>query len=83
MKKLKVYDVGKKNLLYELNVKNAYDGSFYFRNMPTISARKCTKILNELYPHFKNNDVTLVFEWVENGYSGIQKLNRNGTILNF
>lgn len=59
------------------------ESNFYFRTMPTLSAKRCKEILNVLYPHFKAESQTFVFEWVDSGYTGVQELNRKGTILNF
>ena len=83
MRKLNIYTIGKKNLIWTGNVKNVYDYVFYFQTMPTLSARRCASILNDLHPHFKAEDEMLVFEWADNGYTGVQPLHRNGTILNF
>lgn len=83
MKKLNIYTMGRKELIWSGNVKNVYDSVFYFRTMPTLSDRVCAKILNGLYPHFKAQEEYLMFEWVESGYSGAQELHRQGTILNF
>lgn len=83
MRKLKIYTIGKKSLVWSGNVKNVYDSNFYFRTMPTLSEKRCKQILNVLYPHFKAECQTLVFEWVDNGYTGTQELYRKGTILNF
>lgn len=81
MRKVRIYTIGKTKLIAELNVKNTYESSFYFSPMPTISGRRCTKILNELYPHYKADDVQLVFEWVDSGFTWVQGLYRDGTIL--
>ena len=51
--------------------------------MPTLSAKKCREILNIVSPKFKIESETLVFENVETGHTGIQKVHRTGTILNF
>lgn len=83
MKKVNIYTIGRKKLVWTGNVKNVYDSRFYFRMMPTLSARACAKILNSLYPHFKTEKETLVFEWADGGYTGVQQLYRCGTILNF
>ena len=83
MEKLNIYDIGKHNLLWTGVVKNVYDGSFYFSEMPTLTAKQCKEILNKISPNYKLHETTLVFEWAESGYTGTQKLYRNGTILNF
>ena len=83
MEQLKVYDMGKHSLLWAGVVKNVYDSSFYFQNMPTLSAKQCKEILGAISPNYKFHEITLVFEWVSSGYTGVQKLHRNGTILNF
>ena len=78
-----IYTIGKKKLIGTYNVRNIYESSFYFRNMPTLSTKRCKEILNSISPNFKIESDTLVFENVETGYTGIQNLHRNGTILNF
>ena len=83
MEELKIYDIGKHNLLWNGAVKNVYDSSFYFSDMPTMSAKQCKEILDAISPNYKLHEITLVFEWVSSGYTGTQKLHRNGTILNF
>ena len=83
MERLNIYDVGKHNLLWTGTVKNVYDGSFYFSDMPTLTAKQCREILNIISPNYKLHEATLVFEWVSSGYTGVQKIYRNGTILNF
>lgn len=81
--KINICTIGKKQLIGTYNVRNAYDSSFYFRNMPTLSAKKCREILNIVSPDYKIESETLIFENVETGYTGVQKIHRNGTILNF
>ena len=83
MEKLNIYDIGKHNLLWSGVVKNVYDGSFYFSEMPTLSAKQCKEILDIISPDYKLHETMLVFEWVSSGYTGTQKLHRQGTILNF
>ena len=83
MRKLNIYSIGREKIIWTGNVKNVYESSFYFRTMPTLSAKRCRQILDVLYPHFKAEKETLVFEWVDNGYTGVQELYRQGTILNF
>ena len=78
MRIVRIYTIGKKELLAELNVRNVYESSFWFRPMPTISDRRCRKILREL--HVKNIDY-LVFEWADNGFTWVQGLYWDGTIL--
>lgn len=80
---INIYTIGKKTKLAEnLRVKSCYS-EVYYRNMPTLSGKRCREILNKLYPHFKAEKETLVFENVKTGYTGLQTLYRNGTILNF
>ena len=80
---INIYTIGKKKKVAEnIRIKNAYS-DIYYRNMPTLSAKRCKMILNKLYPHFKADGVDLVFEDVKTGYTGLQTLYRNGTILNF
>ena len=80
---INIYTIGKKKKLAEnLKVRSTYSEAYY-RNMPTLSAKRCRDILNQLYPHFKAEKELLVFENANTGYTGIQTLYRNGTILNF
>lgn len=81
--KINIYTIGKQKLIGTYNVKSVYDSSFYFRNMPTLSAKRCREILNIVSPNYKSSSETLVFENVETGYIGVQTIHRNGTILNF
>ncbi len=81
--KVNIYTIGKKQLIGTYNVRNAYESSFYFRNMPTLSATKCREILDSISPNYKINSKTLVFENAETGYTGVQEVHRGGTILNF
>lgn len=81
--RVNLYTIGKKQLIGTYEARNAYDSSFYFRNMPTLSAKKCREILNAVSPNCKIESKTLVFEDVETGYTGVQELHRGGTILNF
>ncbi|SEU08960.1 hypothetical protein SAMN05443270_3055 [Lacrimispora sphenoides] len=81
--KVNIYTIGKKTLIGTYNVKYVYDSSFYFRGMPTLSAKRCREILNIVSPNFKIESETLVIENVETGHTGIQKIHRGGTILNF
>lgn len=81
--KVNVYTIGKKQLIGTYDARNAYESSFYFRNMPTLSVKKCREILNAVSPNFKIESKTLVFEDAETGHIGIQELHRSGTILNF
>jgi hypothetical protein len=78
-----IYTIGKKKLIGTYNVKSTYESSFYFRNMPTLSAKRCREILNSVSPHYKIESETFVFEDTKTGYTGVQKVHRNGTILNF
>lgn len=86
--KVRIYERGNTRngntpqLLREYNVRNVYESSFYFRPVPTLSAKRCRGILNELFPHFKAEKELLLFENVETGYKWLQELHRNGTILN-
>lgn len=81
--KVNIYTIGKERLIGTYNVRSSYDSSFYFRNMPTLSAKRCREILNIVSPNHKIESETLIFENVETGYTGVQKVYRNGTILNF
>lgn len=81
--KVNIYTIGKKQLIGTYNVRNVYDSSFYFREMPTLSANRCREILNIVSPNFKIESATLVIENVETGHTGIQKIHRGSTILNF
>lgn len=81
--RVNLYTIGKKQLIGTYEARNTYDSSFYFRNMPTLSTKKCREILNAVSPNCKIESKTLVFEDVETGYTGVQELHRSGTILNF
>lgn len=81
--KVRIYEIGCKKVIDEINVKSVYDSSFYFRPVPTISARTCARILNKIYPDFKAEKEMLVFENVKTGTKEVQYLHRAGTILNF
>lgn len=81
--KVNVYTIGKKQLIGTYEARSAYDSSFYFRDMPTLSAKKCREILDIVSPSFKIESKTLVFEDAGTGHTGIQELHRSGTILNF
>lgn len=81
--KVKIYTIDRKELIGIYNVKSVYDPVFYFCNMPTLSAKRCRGILNMVSPNFKISYELFAFENVDTGHSGIQKLYRNGTILNF
>lgn len=78
-----IYTIGKKQLLGTYTARDAYESSFYFRNMPTLSAKTCREVLNAISPDFKISSKILVFENAETGYTGMQELHRSGTILNF
>lgn len=81
--RVNVYTIGKKQLIGRYDAKNSYDSSFYFRDMPTLSAKKCREILDTVSPNFKINSKTFVFEDAETGHTGVQEIHRGGTILNF
>lgn len=81
--RVNLYTIGKKQLIGTYEARNAYDSSFYFRNMPTLSAKKCREVLDIVSPNFKINSKMLVFEDAETGHTGIQEIYRGGTILNF
>lgn len=81
--KVNVYTIGKKQLIGTYDARNAYDSGFYFRNMPTLSAKKCREVLNIASPNFKIESETLVFENIETGHTGVQEVHIGGTILNF
>lgn len=81
--KINIYTSGKKELIGTYNVRSVYDSEHYFRNMPTLSAKRCREILNTISPHYKLHSENLVFENAETGYTGSQMLYREGTILNF
>ena len=81
---INIYTIGKREKIAEnVRVKSVYDPKFYFRNMPTLSAARCRKILDTINPHFKAESQLLVFEDAKTGYTGTQELHRQGTILNF
>lgn len=80
---INIYTVGKREKIAEnMTVKSSYS-DIYYRNMPTLSAKRCRTILNKLFPHFKAESVELVIEDAKTGYTGIQTIYRHGTILNF
>jgi len=81
--KVNIYTISKKKLIGTYNVKNVYESSFYFRNMPTLSAKRCREILNIVSQNYKIESETFVFENAETGHTGVQKVHRGGTILNF
>lgn len=81
--KIRVYKKGKTELVGEYNVRNVYDSRFYHRNMPTLSVKRCREILDSVSPYFKIESELFVIENAETGYTGIQYIYRNGTILNF
>lgn len=81
--RVNIYTIGKKQLVGTYEARKNYDSSFYFRNMPTLSAKKCREILDTISPSYKINSKTFVFEDTETGYIGVQELHRGGTILNF
>lgn len=68
-------------LIAEYKVKNVYESSFYFRPVPTLSAKRCREILNTLYPNSKVNEDLVICEWVDSGYRWLQEIHRQGTIL--
>ena len=82
MKKLNVYSVGLKKLLWSGNAKEVYS-NIYFRSMPVLGEKRCKEILSIVSPDFKLTSAILVFEWVDSGYTGVQCLHKAGTILNF
>lgn len=79
---INIYDTNN-NFIDCINVKKQYEDNFYFQNMPVIGSKRCKDILNKLYPHFKADGVTFIFEDVATGRRGLQKIYRNGTIVNF
>lgn len=80
---INIYSLQGEKIVENMRVNSVYDSKFYFRNMPTISGKRCRDILKKLYPHFKAESTTLLFENVATGYKGLQDLHINGTILNF
>ena len=81
MRKVNIYKIGKTELIASFNVRNVYESSFYFRPMPTLSAKRCREVLNTLYPNFKSNSDYLVFEWDDTKFTWTQNIHRQGTIL--
>lgn len=81
--KVKIYITGRRELIGVYNARSVYDPVFYFRNMPTLSARQCREILNTTSSNYKMNFEEFVFEDVDTGHNGVQKIYKNGTILNF
>lgn len=79
---INIYHNGEK-IVENMKVKSAYSNTYY-RNMPTLSAKRCREILNKIYPHFKADCCEcLTIENAETGYKGLQTIYRHGTILNF
>lgn len=81
--KIKIYTPFKTELIGEYNARMLFDDTFYHRNMPTLSAKLCGKILNTISPHFKIDSEEFLIENLETGYMGVQRIFRDGTILNF
>ena len=81
--RIRIYTIAKRQLLVEYNVRSSYESTFYHRNMPTLSAKRCRQILDTVSPHFKVESELFAFENVNTGYTGMQKIHRQGTILNF
>lgn len=81
--KINIYTLEKEKLIGTYNVKNSYESTFYHREIPTLSAKRCREILNSVSPNYKIDYETFVIENVDTGYSGIQKIYRRGTILDF
>lgn len=81
--RIRIYTIAKRQLLVEYNVRSSYESTFYHRNMPTLSAKRCRQILDTVSPHFKVESELFTFENVKTGYTGMQKIYRQGTILNF
>lgn len=81
--KVNIYTIGKNLLIGTYTARDKYESSFYFRNMPTLSAKRCREILNIVSPNYKIESETFVFENAETGHTGVQKVHRGGTILNF
>ena len=80
--RIRIYTCCEKKLIGEYNVKSVFEPSFYHRNVPYISGRRCAKILNELYSHYKVEKEMLLFEKVETGFILSQYLHRSGTLIN-
>ena len=74
MSKYKIWKVGCKELLAELNVNKYYESIFYHRPMPIISERRCRKILN-------GADKMYVVIEDESDFRWNQYLHKKGTIL--
>lgn len=68
MKTLKVYSIGKAELLKTYQIKDN-----------TLTSARCRELLNILYPQFKAEKSTFVFEC--NNYTWVQEINRKGTTL--
>lgn len=81
--RIRIYKIGKTELIEECNVKSMYEDTFYHRNMPMLSAKQCRKILNFISPNFKVDSKEFVIENITTGYIGVQQIFRSGTILNF
>ena len=81
--RIRIYKISNKELIGEYNLRSTFEGTFYHRNMPTISAKRCKKILDSVCPHMKIESEMFVLENVKTGHTGIQSIYRNGTIINF
>ena len=82
MLRVRIYTCCKKKLIGEYNVRSVFEPSFYHRNVPYISGRRCAKILNELCPYYKIEKEMVVFEEVKTGFTLSQYLHRSGTLIN-
>lgn len=60
--RIRIYTIAKRQLLVEYNVRSSYESTFYHRNMPTLSAKRCRQILDTVSPHFKVESELFAFE---------------------
>lgn len=83
MRTVNIYNPFNNELIGKYKVRNIYEDIFYHRPMPTLGSKICKQILSNMYPHFKADNVPMLFEWDDTKYKGLQSLYRNGTVLNF
>lgn len=81
MRTVRIYTIGKTQLLAEYRVKKVFEPTFYHKPIETLSAKRCREVLNKIYPNSKVSDCLVVFEWADNGTSWVQEIYRQGTIL--
>ena len=81
--RVKIYTVGKQRVIGEYLTRNVFESTFYHKDMPVLSQKQCSEILDSAYPNFKAASGIFVVENVDTAYVGSQHIYRNGSILNF